>query len=342
MTTPDWLRKGSFEKRLNILYLAQYAPMAPAFERISFEDDGGYPAYHYNVYNALCNLGFSVFSARSPSVLLSRAHSIDYVYSLLNRMPVRNSEILVSALCEYVKLPYLGACPATRALAEDKLLFKFFAQAQGIPVPRGASYLKDSTLPDTAPFSPPYFVKDRKGAASENITSKNLADNWAEAVSVATSLQKIGKDVLIEEYCSGVDITVPVVGANPFKILGIVQPCSDAPGGILTHDLKLEDRLGYQLISPDSFLETTVHIHTEKLWQTFGPIDYFRLDYRYNQATKSLFLLEANICCHFEAASAIALAASTHDISYPELLQHIVAYSYSRQLGNGQQAEWVL
>lgn len=58
-----------------------------------------------------------------------------------------------------------------------------------------------------------------------------------------------GHEVLVEQYCEGIDVTVPVLGGENPVILGYVQPKSDKPGSIITEDLKLHDHLGYQLVS---------------------------------------------------------------------------------------------
>ncbi len=58
-----------------------------------------------------------------------------------------------------------------------------------------------------------------------------------------------GHEVLVEQYCEGIDVTVPVLGGENPVILGYVQPKSDKPGSIITEDLKLHDHLGYQLVT---------------------------------------------------------------------------------------------
>ena len=79
-------------------------------------------------------------------------------------------------------------------------------------------------------FAGPYFVKDRFGAASEGVTEASLQDSWAGAARVVTELQASGKEVLIERFCPGIDLTVPVIGHTPYLVLGHVVPRSDKVG----------------------------------------------------------------------------------------------------------------
>src|SRR5436309_15077440 len=104
---------------LNVLYLANYTPLN-RIEGTSDDSEGRkYSRYHREMLSLLESLGFTVTPARNVKALIDNSTSYDYVFSLLNRAPYRGSEILVSALCEYFKLPYLGARPNIRAVAED-------------------------------------------------------------------------------------------------------------------------------------------------------------------------------------------------------------------------------
>jgi D-alanine-D-alanine ligase len=337
-----WLLRLERPDALRVLFLANYAPANLTGNRLDFEGDGNYPDYHHNVFLALKDLGLQVYSSSSPNALFTAARHVDYVYSLLNRMHLRDSEVLVSAMCEFLGLPYLGAPPTVRAVAADKYLFKTMAKSLGLQVPKGILYRCGEPSDSPPAFDPPYFIKDRTGAASEGIDRTNIALEWEDGRHVVATLQDRGKDVLVEEFCSGIDLTVPVIGGVAPHILGFVEPQSDEPGNIVTHSLKLDDRLGYRLIEVPSEIEYAVCTSVEAIWDAIGPIDYFRLDFRYDSLNLALRLLEMNICCHFEEGSAITLSAASHGVSFHQLLEHILSFSLSRQRHPGQQLEWVL
>ncbi len=69
------------------------------------------------------------------------------------------------------------------------------------------------------------------------------------------------------------------------------------------------------------------------LWQAAGPMDYFRLDYRFEPETGRRIFLEFNICCHIGRSGAICLAASQWGLSQTDLLGHVIEYSLRRQAG---------
>lgn len=134
-------------------------------------------------------------------------------------------------------------------MAEDKLLTKLVFRSLGLNMPEGMGLSKEREIPAEAPFPGPYFVKKRFGAASGGIREDSICGTWEAVASCAKRLMEKGHEVLVEQYCEGIDVTVPVLGGEEPVILGFVQPKSDKPGNIITEDLKLHDHLGYQLVS---------------------------------------------------------------------------------------------
>jgi D-alanine-D-alanine ligase len=319
---------------VRVLFMAQYAPDAPDFLLNAYGGDGGYPEYHFKVYERLKRLGFRVSSTSKPYAIVHSGGAADFVFSLFNRMPIRNSEVFVSSYCEYLGVPYLGAPPNVRATAEDKCVSKLMAQALGIPVPRGVAYGRNACRTTPPPFPGPYFIKDRFGAGSEGITPENVQDQWIGARGQVESLLECGTEALVEEFIGGIDITVPVIGDNTPRVLGIYEPLSDKRGHILTHDLKLTDHLGYREIDV-GITRAAIESDVRALWATLGPIDYFRLDYRWDPRTGERMFLELNICCYIGEHSPFGLAARRDGANIESVVGHVVAFSLLRQTGNG-------
>jgi len=324
----------------NILYLAKFAPDDPVQEIKPDRQVGGYSEYHFNLFRELQGIGYGVRSSSKPYSALFAGGNVDYIFSLLNRMPMRNPEIFVPSLCEYLRLPYLGAPPNIRALAEDKYLSKLAFHALGLPVSPGRPYAAGAPL-DPPDFPGPYFVKDRFGAASEGIAEDSLQPDWAGAAATVRRLHGEGREALVEGYCPGIDVTVPVIGHAPYLILGAVAPQSDKVGSILTEDLKVDDHLGNQLIEVGD-TAPAIADDVARLWHSLGPIDYFRVDYRWDPATGRRFVLEINICCYFGRHGALALAGSTWGYSRRDLLAHVVEYSLRRQQGARDRSRWII
>jgi D-alanine-D-alanine ligase len=331
----DRLLRPPREPRTRIFLLARHAPVAPDFACPSFPGDGGYPAYYHRVWRVLSGLGYPVRTSTRPLDLLDEAGDTDLVFSLYNRMPIDNPEVFVAALCESLHLAHIGAKPNIRALAEDKWLSKLVARSVGLPVAEGAIYARPEDLATPPKFPGPYFVKNRFGAASEGVSDRSIQGDWAGAAHVAEGLMTRGMAVLVEAYAPGIDITVPVLGGTAPLMLGVVRPGSDRIGGIITEDLKRDDPLGYELFEAGRDT-AALAADAEALWAAAGPIDYLRLDYRFDPATGRRTFLEFNICCHIGRSGAICLAAAEHGLSQADVLGHVVEASLRRQtLGRG-------
>ncbi|MBI5132672.1 MAG: hypothetical protein HZA66_24805 [Rhodopseudomonas palustris] len=325
-----------------ILFLARRVPEPPDFACRPYEGDGGYTAYYHRVWEALNELGYAVSATSHCRTLFNASPgSVDLVFSLYNRMPINHPELFVGAVCEFLGLPHLGARPNIRALAEDKWLTKLTARATGLPVAEGAIYATLADLETPPNFRGPYFVKNRFGAASEGVSEQSLQDDWAGAREVAAKLIGRGMTVLIEAYAPGIDITVPVLGGEQPMMLGVVHPRSDRPGGIITEDLKRNDPLGYEMFDCAPMTRDAIVADVAALWSAAGPMDYTRLDYRFDPATGKRTFLEFNICCHIGRSGAICLAASQFGWSQADILGHVVEFSLQRQRINTEARRWV-
>lgn len=316
--------------RTRILFLARHAPVAPDYSCAAFPGDGGYPAYYHRVWSVLRDLGYRVTTANQCRALYRHANDLDLVFSLYNRMPIDNPEIFVAATCEFLHLAHVGAKPNIRALAEDKWLAKHFARAIGLPVADGAIFSRAGTFNREPPFAGPYFVKNRFGAASEGVSERSIQEDWAGVANVAESFFARGMEVLVERYAPGVDVTLPVLGGDEPIVLDLVRPRSDRPGAIVTEDLKRDDPLGYELFDAGAQARD-FDADARALWAAAGPIDYLRLDYRYDPATGRRVFLEFNICCHIGRSGAICLAGAQRGLSQADILGHVVEYSLRRQ-----------
>lgn len=159
---------------IRVLYLAKYAPV----DGIDYSKDSSsvelLVKYHKEVYDAISN-NYSVISSNKIDGIAMYHSKVDYVFSIFNDAPFRNPEVFVSSMAEYTRLPYLGARPNIRALAEDKHIAKMVALYAGLPTAKWIIVNCDSAFDiSQITFDGPYFVKPRYGAASVHISQKNI------------------------------------------------------------------------------------------------------------------------------------------------------------------------
>jgi D-alanine-D-alanine ligase len=314
---------------LKILYLANYAPSEA--DNALVADEGVYPAYHRSMFELLVDFGFDVVPRRTPESLLDRER-FDYVFSLLNRAPYRGSEVFVTALCEYLRLPYLGAGPHVRAVADDKHVAKHVARSLGI---RTADWVVIRALDDmcrAAPFPGPYFAKPRSGASSRLLGDDCLQDTWTALSEPVARLQReSGEDVLIEAFVPGMNISLPMLGGDPPQCLPAYQALSPHRGGLITYAQKrrLDRTLRRRPVESDALLKAVNTIGVT-LYYALRPIDYLRVDVRVTPDGEPVFL-EFNVCCNIGPQSGFAASALQEGWSHRELVSRILRFSFGRQ-----------
>jgi D-alanine-D-alanine ligase len=321
---------------LKVLYLARFAPDPDAGEaRPAFHPIGGvFAQYHHELYKLIQSLGVQVTPSHEVAELLATARDYNYIFTVYNRStrPVRNFEVLISSVCEYLQLPYLGAPPNIRACAEDKLLTKALAQSLQIPTPLGKAYSQDEALypPD---FPPPYFIKPRFGAASEGISTQSFQTTWAGAkAQIYQLLTHDKKECLLEQAIAGTDITVPVLGEKSPIILPCMEEISETAFGVAVREHKLLQAQGRErvpLLAPDLIIQ--IEYYVRKLLSLITPFDYLRVDFRLSEDRRQVFFTEVNIACNLASYAAVSQSAQQAGYTQQAVLRHIISYSLARQ-----------
>lgn len=316
---------------LNILFLAKFAPNNNKYPLVTEQTDGIYAQYHFDIYKILHQICPKTICANEPAILLSPTSQFDYVFSLLNRAPYRNSEIFVSALLEYLKIPYLGSRPNMRALAEDKHLAKIVAQHANLHTPIWMVIDTDEPVPAKPLFDGPYFVKPRFGASSAFIDEYSIADTWEQATIQITKLQNNNLDVIIEQFVDGIYYSVPIYFKKGNAVyLPAVKETSNRRGNVVTYRQKRKlDKGLIRQINTDIDLENTFKHLSSHLLNQLQPLDYTRIDFIVTP--KHIEFIEFNLCCNLGKQSSFCIAANEFGLSQEELVTEIFLNSLYRQ-----------
>lgn len=315
-------------EELKVLYLAHYAPEKKV--KLPLVRDLVYATYHYRMYEELIKIFPNMVSSNDVSTLLKNDFHPDFIFSLYNRMPFKNSEIFISSVAEYLKIPYLGATPNIRALAEDKHLSKMMAKYLEVPTPKWKIYNIGDDL-DEPSFPPPYFVKPRFGAASKYITEDSVSDCWEGAKNYIIYLHNAKEDVILEQQIEGVYHTSPVLNNfnNPI-FLPCISQRSTHKHGIVTYEQKrkIESGLTRDIVS-DKELNSRIQMFSKLMFSIIQPLDYTRFDYIVDK-NGTPFFLEFNVCCNLGEHSTMNQASNAIGITYSQLIQNITFSSLYR------------
>ncbi|MBQ9199121.1 MAG: hypothetical protein IJ141_02960 [Lachnospiraceae bacterium] len=317
---------------LNILFLAKFAPNSNGkYPLATKETDGIYAQYHYDIYKILKDICPKTISVRDPSILLNSNNKFDYVFTLLNRAPYRNSEIFVSALLEYLNTPYLGTTPNIRAVAEDKHLAKIVAEHAGLNTPEWITIDCNNKIPDCQPFEGPFFVKPRFGASSAYIDENSINTKWGDAKRRILFLQQLNIDVIVEKFIDGIYYSVPIYFSNNKPIhLPAVKEISSMPGNVVTYEQKRKLVAGLiRQVNDDFILEKKFTTLTDNFLKVIHPLDYTRIDFIVT--SNSIEFIEFNVCCNLGKHSSFCISANKVGITQKELVREILINSLQRQ-----------
>jgi D-alanine-D-alanine ligase len=136
-------------------------------------------------------------------------------------------ELHVPALLETLNIPYTGGGPQCLAFCYDKSLVRGIAKEMEIPVPE-AFFIKPEDSTFELPFAFPVIVKPNFGDSSFGITQRSVAYSIEQLVNAISEIrEKFGyeKPVLVEEFLTGIDFTVGIIGNPPesYTVLPIIQ-----------------------------------------------------------------------------------------------------------------------
>lgn len=317
---------------VKVLFLAKYAPVDLNSLIPSGIEDYIYAEYHHDIYRILSSSFEKVYSFTNVNQLIHNRPDIDYVFSLYNRMNFHNSEIFVSSVCEYYGIPYLGARPNIRAVAEDKNLAKICASHLGISTPEWCTSNVGERIPQLV-FEGPYFVKPRYGASSLNIDEKSFCAEKKDVYERIEEYHRRGFDVIIEKYISGTSITVPIINNYGCPIVfPLVVEKSNSPYNIITYKQKRKIVSGLnRIVNTDDVLQKEIQYIALKLFHSVQPLDYTRIDFIIDENSNIPYFIEFNVCCNLGKQSAINISANSVGISHEKLINNITLSSMYRQ-----------
>jgi len=152
-----------------------------------------------------------------------RQTSIDIVFNIAEGFQGRNREAHIPALLEFLGIPYTGSDPLTLSLTLDKSMAKRVVMSGGIPTPRFKKVRRMEDLRDLE-LSYPLFVKlcDEGSSKGVRLDSKIL-DQRSLVEKTRWLLENYGPPIMVEEFVSGPEFTVGVLGNEKPSVLGVMQ-----------------------------------------------------------------------------------------------------------------------
>ncbi len=149
--------------------------------------------------------------------------SVDIVFNIAEGLVGRNREAHIPSLLEFLNIPYTGSDPLTLSLTLDKAMAKRIVAGQNVPTPR---FKKVGRIEDLngLDLCYPLFVKLCYEGSSKGVRlDSKVLDFQTLKEKTRGLLETYRSPVLVEEFVSGPEFTVGIIGNEAPFVLGVMQ-----------------------------------------------------------------------------------------------------------------------
>lgn len=306
------------------------------------------PATIESIRQAIESLGHEVVLLEANAELPARLPEakVDVVFNIAEGLAGRNREAQVPALCELCGIPYTGSDSATLALALDKALTKRILRQHGVLTPefQTMSTGKEKLLPH---LRFPLIVKPVAEGSSKGIAQKGVVDDEQALRQVVRELiEKYRQPALIEEYITGREFTVGLLGDRRPRVLPPMEICFKDPSlsrPIYDYDVKQEWEKHVFYKCPAELSTSQLRAIERAARDTFQALDcrdVARVDMRMN-AQGDVYVLEINPLPGLTPGySDLVLISQAAGMDYRALIAEILSGGLKRLREKRREPQW--
>jgi D-alanine-D-alanine ligase len=217
-------------------------------------------------------------------------NEVDFVFNISEGLGShRSREAQVPCVLDMLDIPYSGSDPQCLAICLDKPLTKTLVSTAGILTPKWELVVSQAQLAekDWHTFPLPAFIKPACEGSSKGIRANARAESAAQVNEIAAQLiEQYGQQAIVEEFISGDELTVGILGNSPPTVLGIMRVLpKNKSGSDFVYSLEVkrdwERLVDYECparLSADVLDKITNS--SLKIFQTLGCRDFARLDFK--------------------------------------------------------------
>ena len=281
--------------------------------------------------------GFKVERIGNAENLLEKLASlkVDIVFNISEGLTGRNRESQVPMLLEMAGIPFVGADALTLGLTLDKVMAKKIFIAEKIPTPKFFEVSSPAELSNTNHHKFPLIVKPRFEGSSKGLSESSRVENKEElAKQVDYVVTAYKQPALIEEFISGQEFTVALVGNDPPEVLPVIQIKIDGKlklnDKFYTFARITSDRLEY--ICPAKISQELKKKIDELALKTYRAVecrDFGRVDFRVDNEGRP-YVLEINPLPSLSTEDVFMLLAENMGITYEQMIGKILNSALKR------------
>lgn len=272
------------------------------------------------MFAASAALGYDAISVEFENDILSHLDtlkSVDIVLIALHGGIGENGRI--QGMFESLGIRYTGSDALSSTICMDKHISKLLAEDVGIATPRWKRIRKGQSIYKNE-FDYPFVVKPNSEGSTIGLTIVHNENDYDSAVEEAF---KYDDEILIEEFISGKEITVSIVGEDVLPIIEI-RP----EHGLYDYECKYTKGMT-EYICPAELNEDLTKRIKQTAFEVYKLLKcrhYGRVDLRLDNNNQHWFL-ELNTLPGMTDTSLLPKAAKATGISFEQLIGKIIKQS---------------
>ncbi|WP_215766856.1 D-alanine--D-alanine ligase [Gluconobacter cerinus] len=252
-----------------------------------------------------------------------RAAAPDVVFNALHGP--KGEDGAIQGVLEWMGLPYTHSGIRASAVAMDKGATRMLLAAAGLPIAEGR-VITPEELAEADPLPVPYVVKPVAEGSSVGVEIIRQGDNRRAEIA---KNWRFGKDALVEAFVPGRELTAGVMGDRALAVTDIL-PAETAA----FYDFEAKYKAGgsrhvVPAELPESVTERALD-YALRAHQILGCSGASRTDFRYDDETDTLIVLEVNTQPGMTPTSLLPEQAAYCGISYPDLCDWLVQEALTR------------
>ncbi|HEY41295.1 MAG TPA: ATP-grasp domain-containing protein [Dehalococcoidia bacterium] len=257
---------------------------------------------------------------------------VDIVFNIAEgRGCYRSREAQVPAVLEMLDIPYSGSDPQCLTICLDKPLTKILVAASGVRTPHFCVVDDVRQLSEVSweQFTFPVIIKPAYEGSSKGIRQASLSENLEDAGALVHHLLKsYQQPIMIEEFISGEEVTVGMIGNSPPAILSFMRvvPRQKCDRFVYSLEVKRDWQNLVDYECPARLSEETIreiNASSLKAFETLGCRDFARLDFRVD-AEGAPYFIEINPLPGLGTHSDLYIMATMIGWSHPQLVGEIL------------------
>jgi len=263
---------------------------------------------------------------------------VDIVFNIAEgRGNSRSRESQVPSVLEMLGIPYTGSGSHCLTVCLDKPLAKKLVAAEGVATPQWQLITDEEELSNIASeqFPFPAIVKPAHEGSSKGIRLTSVVDNVRSLpAEVSRLLDCYQQPVMVEQFITGDEVTVGIIGNSPPKVLGMmrIMPRNKEKRFVYSLEVKRDylnlvdyecpAQLGDEVLS-------RIALSSLKVFKVLGCRDFARLDFRVSPEGVPYFL-EINPLPGLGSYSDLVIMADKSGWTHQELINAVLDAALKR------------